>query len=151
MPSRLVEDPPELEVLDRLHGELCIAHQLAEITVRCATSERARVDLEHHQRAIEDLGYELRVLRAKLAGAERPAAPSPGDGRSALGYGSAHVDGAEQATFGSALASLAAELSIAAWQADRTEEVSPCPEVMAIRNEIRAFQATVHEWERWTG
>jgi hypothetical protein len=149
--SGIAEDPPELEDLDRLLGELCISHQLVEVAFRCAASENARADLGLHRGAIEDLGFGLRVLRADLAGSERPVAASPVDGRNMLGYGSASVGGVKEATFGSALSSLAGELSIAAWQADRTEEVVPRPDVTAIRNELRAFQAMVHEWEGRAG
>jgi hypothetical protein len=139
---------PRLEPLDQLLGELCITHQLTEVALRHAESAVARTDLEQHRRAVEDLGLKLRVLSADLAGAERPVVSPDMDGRAKLGYGYAQVGGLEQASFASTLSSLGAELSIAAHEADQTEDAISRPMMSAIRNELRSFEATVREWER---
>jgi hypothetical protein len=144
--TRQVEpSPPDVEALSRVHGELCITHQITSLALSHVTSGEYRDRLVRHQEASEDLGYGLRVMEAEMAGQERPELPPRG--RERLGYGDYRLGDAESATLASALSSLAAELSIAQHQALVAQSVLPGggTRLDDLVSELGRFAATVNE------
>ncbi len=144
--QRRPEEPPEIEALNRLHGELCITHQLTELTLSYAPSDDVRGRLEQHKGTLEGLGYAVRVMR----GDELSPAATSQSGRERLGYGYAQIGGAESATFASALASLTCELSIARHQATLTQQdaTSYEGELEALGRALDHFGETVTELQQ---
>lgn len=154
VPTRRVPgEPPEIEALNRLHGELCITHQLAELALSSPASGEHRELLEQHKAILEDLGYTVRDLR----GDTRPEGAVAQSGRDRLGYGEYSIAGAEPAAFADALDSLVCELSIARHQAEQAigilapnheqtlRDVSAALDrfggaVAAIRHQVRAHE-----------
>lgn len=136
---------PEIEALQHVHGELCITHQITDLALSHAPNGEYRDRLVHHQEAIEDLGYALRVMQAEMAGQAAPELPPRG--RARLGYGSYHLGGSESATFTSALSSLATELSIAQHEARVAQNALPSRDhtLDELIAELGAFAATVGE------
>jgi hypothetical protein len=141
------EEPPEIESLDRLHGELCITHQLTEFALSRAQDAPQRERLEQHKQAIENLGYARRVLRAEMAGEEIPADTPGQSGSDRLGYRNGQIQGAESATFAEALSSLTTELSIARHQASLAKGAMPHPEsnLDDLDDELYRFETAVME------
>jgi hypothetical protein len=117
--QQMPKDSPESEALNRLHGELCIAHQITELALSLAEKETDRIRLDQHKVALEDSGYAVRVMR----GDEMPIGTEAPSGSERLGYTNGQLAGAQSATFADALGSLTGELSIARHQADLTIQV----------------------------
>jgi hypothetical protein len=113
------KEPPESEALNRLHGELCIAHQITELALSLTEKGMDRVRLVQHKVALEDFGYAVRVMR----GDDVPTGTEAPSGSERLGYAHGQIGGAESATLADALESLAGELSIARHQVDRTIQI----------------------------
>jgi hypothetical protein len=133
-------EPPEIEAVNRVHGELCITHQLAELALSRAVSNDLRERLQQHKTALEDLGYAVRVLR----GNDIPEGVVLQSGSERLGYRDGQIGGADSATFSSALVSLACELSIARHQAEEAFRLhSPDHEAT-----LRDLSAALDRFER---
>lgn len=137
---------PEIEALSRVHGELCITHQITDLALSHAQSGEYRDRLVRHKEAIEDLGYALRVMQAEKEGQAPPELSPRGSGR--LGYGSYRLGGSESATLTSALSSLAAELSIALHEIRVAQNALARGDhrLDALIAELGAFAATVDEY-----
>lgn len=143
---QVVGQPPDREALSRIHGELCITHQITDLALRHTQSGEYRDRLVRHKEAIEDLAYALRVMQAEMAGEEPPKLPPRGSER--VGYGVPQLGDAESATLTSALSSLAAELSITQHQARVAQSALPrgderLDELVA---ELSAFAGMVNEY-----
>jgi hypothetical protein len=147
IPTREVaRQPPDQEALSRVHGELCITHQIATLATSLAYDGDYRDRLVRHQEAIEDLGYALRVMQAETAAGESPELPPRG--RARLGYGEYRLGGSESATLTSTLSSLATELSIAQHQVRVAQDTLPHRDqrLDELGAELSTFAATVSEY-----
>ena len=142
------EEPSEIGALNRLHGELCITHQLTELALACVKGDEQRERLERHKGALENLGYAVRMMRG-----DKPTSATGGSGSARLGYTNGQFVGAESATFAGALASLAGELSIARHQAALAKEIVPVHEKRLddLRSELDRFKTTVTEMQHQAG
>ena len=145
---RRADEPVEIEALNRLHGELCITHQLTELALACVKGDERRERLERHKGALENLGYAVRMMRG-----DKPTSATEGSGRERLGYTNGQVVGAESATFAGALAALAGELSIARHQAALAKEIVPTHEKRLddLGNELDRFMTSVTEMQHQAG
>lgn len=143
---QVARQPLDREALSRVHGELCIAHQITDLALSHAPSGEYRDRLARHKEAIEDLGYGLRVMEAEMAGQEPPELPPRGSER--LGYGAYRLGDSESATFRSALSSLATELSIAQHQARVAQNALPSGNhrIDDLVSELGRFATTVDQY-----
>jgi hypothetical protein len=146
--QQMPRESPEIEALSQLHGELCIAHQLTELALACGNGKEQRERLERHKGALENLGYAVRMMRG-----DKPTPATAGSGSERLGYSNGQVAGAESATFGEALASLACELSIARHQAALARTTVPVHEKRLddLTSELDRFASTVTEMQHQAG
>jgi hypothetical protein len=142
--------PPETEALSRVHGELCITHQLTELALTLVQAPEHRARLDRHKLALEDFGYAVRRMR----GDDLPSETEGLSGKERLGYGYAQIGGAESATFSGTLSGLFGELSIARHQVELAEQiVSPfqAKELHAISVELARFGDTVGDLQHQVG
>ena len=142
--QRMPAEPPETEALNRVHGELCITHQITELALTLVRAPEQRERLNRHKVALEDFGYVVRRMRGDDLSSETEGQ----SGSERLGYGHGQIGGAESATFSGTLASLFGELSIARHQVDLAEQiVSPVPakELHVISMELARFVDTVDD------
>jgi hypothetical protein len=142
--------PPRIAALSRVHGELCITHQITELALTLVQTPEHREKLDRHKVALEDLGYAVRRMRGDNVSGE----PEGQRGRERLGYGYGQIGEAESATFPGMLASLFGELSIARHQVNLAEEVvSPfqAKELHGVGVELDRFRDTVSDLQLWVG
>ena len=147
---QMPEEPPEVQALNRLHGELCITHQLTELALTCMKGDEHRARLEQHKVALEDFGHAVLVMR----GGDVPTGDEALSGSERLGYSHGHIAGAESATFDGTLGALARELWPARYQAALAKQVvSPSDrEVLHdLRIELDRFGTAVTEMRRQSG
>jgi hypothetical protein len=148
--QRMPPEPPQTEALSRVHGELCITHQITELALTLAPAPEHRARLERHKLALEDSGEAVRGLR----GDDLSIEPEGRSGRERMGYGGGHIDGDDIATFSGSLASLVTELSIARHEVHRAEQIvspSVANELQAIGTELGSFAATISDLQHEVG
>lgn len=139
---RMSAEPPQIEALNHVHGELCITHQLTELALTLVPTAEHRARLDRHRVALEDFGELVRKMRGDDLSSESEGRT----GNERLGYGHGQIGGAESATFSGMLESLTTELSIARHQVDVAEQIVPpsqAKELHAGSLELAGFEETV--------
>lgn len=147
---RAPPEPPLTRALNRIHGELCITHQIAELALTLEQAPEHRARLQEHTAALEDLGDLIRSLRGEAV----PDKSKERSGSKRLGYGRGQIGGAESATFAGTLDALVTELSIARHELDRaSHNLSPSAvkELHAVDVELGRFQDTVSDLQLEVG
>ena len=135
------------EELDRLHGELSIVHQIAELVLSWIGDAVRRERVERQKVALEDIGYTVRVMQAEMRGAEMPPEIPEQRASKCLGHAHGHASGMYVATLNGALTLLVEMLSIARHQAQHTEQIIPDrqAELRAVVSKLERFETMVTE------
>jgi len=137
-------EPPEVEALSRVLGELSITHQITELALTRIHSNEQREQLDRHKGALEDFGYTVRAMR----GDDLSTGDEGQSGAERLGYAHGQIANSQSATLDEALASLAAELSIATHEVDlATQVLSPSQkrDLFDMSTELQRFGVTVRQ------
>lgn len=151
VPTRQAPMPvTQIAASNRVHGELCITHQITELALTLVQAPEHRTRLDRHKVALEDFGNLMRRLRGHDVLIESEGH----SGSERLGYGRGQVGDAESATFPGTLDSLTVELSIARHELNHAvKNLSPsgAKELDAVGVELERFADTVSDLHHQVG